>query len=149
LQLNPQPVWAEDLEQLTGCRLVMDPMVRASRQADKTLCVTKYLIQRNLWLPDRTARSSFTRMGVAGRDYSAEVAPPGCILNEKSQVATIVKGYLSPMDRPHTSCFGSVCKLHRAAEVVVVRQGQRAVSPRSCSSNKLIWQRSTIVKRKR
>jgi hypothetical protein len=127
----------------------MDPMSGATCQADKPLGVTKHFTQRNLWLPNRTTSPSFPRMRVASRDYPTEVAPAGRVLNKESQVATVVKRHLSPMDWLQPCCLGSVGEFHRAAEVVVVRQGQCAMTPINCCCDKLVGKRSPIVKRVR
>ena len=74
LQLDPQPLRTERVEQPPCGGLVFDAVFRTARQADEALGVVQDLLERNGRLT-RMAIDRVTRVRVRAREQPAEIAP--------------------------------------------------------------------------
>ena len=87
LQLDPQPLRAERVEQPSRGRLVVYAALGAAGQADEALGVLQHGLQGDRRL---TALAPFARVGMRAGEDPAEVAPAPCVANEQRQVASAV-----------------------------------------------------------
>ena len=140
LQLHPQALRAERVEQASGGWLVFDAVFRAARQAHQSLCMLQDLLQGNGWLAG-TAISRISRARVRARQQSAEVAPAPGVADQQRHVPVGfalrtgrgLDGDLRAEARTHRRVQRVHRELHRPRERIVIGQRQRGVpeGPRS------------------
>lgn len=139
LQLHPQPVEAERVQQPPSGRLVFDAVPVTAGQADQSLGVLEHRLQRHRRLPGSTT-NGVTRICMRASEQPAQVPPPGAVADEQREVplpaalraGSDLDGDLRAEDRtdwvlPIRGLTGGHRQLHRSRQRVVIGNRESGV----------------------
>ena len=114
LELDPQTIGPERVEQSPERELVVHAPQRAPAQADQALGVVEHVRQ----LDERLRRRSrlLARVGMRPGQDPAEIRPAVRVLHEQRQMAPVRQVDLCPVDRPQPERACGDCELHRSRD---------------------------------
>ena len=147
LELDPQPLAPERLEQPPQGRLVVHPAQRAAAQADQALGVLEQRRSSGTTGAVGGPPAALARMRVRAGQDAAEVGPAAGVLDQQRQMAPVVEVDLGAVDRAQPQRPGGDGELHRARDRVVVGQRQRLVAELQRGRDELIGQRGAVQER--
>ena len=117
LELDPQPVGPEGVEQAPRGGLVVDAAAGAAAQADQALGVIEHGVERRLAGPTAGAPGRPSRVRACARviRIRQRLRQPRCVLDQQREVAAVVEVDLGAVDRPQPERARRLRELHRAA----------------------------------
>ena len=145
LQLDPEAIGSERIEQAPERELVVHPPQRATAQADQPLGVVQDV--RKLYVCLGGWPRLIPGVAVRERQDPAEAGPATGILDQQRQMPAVGEVDLGAVDRAQPERPRGDRELHRARDRVVVGQGNRFVAQLERGGDDLVGQRGAVQER--
>jgi len=128
LELDSEPIVAEDPQQPAHRRFVMHAVTGAAAEADEALGVRLEVVETDRRGAEDPPRRVVTGMRVRVCEKPAEVRPAGGVADEKGDVAPVGQRDLGPVDRAQADPSGGLRELHRPRDRVMVGERQSGMA---------------------